>query len=80
METDAESYSQTLSGPWGILWKKESKESGVTRKPTESTHLGPWVLIKIELLTSDNAWDGPRPSACMLAVVHLCLHVGLQKW
>jgi hypothetical protein len=39
METDANTYSQTLNGAWGILWKKGMKE--ITRKPTELTNFGP---------------------------------------
>ena len=43
IETDAETHSQTL----GILWKRERRIEGVrkvkdtTRKPIESTNLGP---------------------------------------
>jgi hypothetical protein len=47
METDAETHRQTLSGVWGILCKRELKEPEVkdtSRKPTESTNLGPQGL------------------------------------
>jgi hypothetical protein len=71
METEAETHSQTLSGAWGILWKKGRRTEGarrakdIIRKPTESTNLGTKEFRETELATREHAWDGPRPSTHM---------------
>ena len=62
METDAEIQSQTLGGAWGVLWKsgdRTEQARGVkdtTRRPTESTNLGPWGLTETEPSTKEHAW------------------------
>ena len=54
METVVETHSQTFGRAWGVLWKGGERNEGVrgvkdtTRKPTESTNLGPWGLRETE--------------------------------
>ena len=61
MDTDADIQSQTLGGSWGVLWKSEDRTEqarGVkdtTRRPTESTNLGPWGLTDTEPPTKEHA-------------------------
>jgi hypothetical protein len=71
MDADAETHNQTLGRTWGIPWKKGKKDrksqrdQGHTRKPIESTNLGPYEPSKTELPTRKHAWNGPSPSAHM---------------
>ena len=47
----------------------------ITRRPTESTNLGPWQLTETEPPTKELAWAGPRAPP----VLERCatdLHVG----
>ena len=78
METDAEIQSQTLGGAWGVLWKsgdRTEQARGVkdtTRRPTESTNLGPWGLTEPGPPTSRSWTYTPYTSAANLQLgVHV---------
>lgn len=51
-----------------------------TRKPAESTNLGPQGLTEAELPIREHAQDRPRPSAHHVTVVQLGLPVRLLQW
>jgi hypothetical protein len=67
METNAETYSQTIGGARGLLlksWESIEAARGIkdtTRRPTESTNLGPEGLTETEPPTKEHAWAEPRP-------------------
>lgn len=62
MEIDAETHSQTLSRAQGMLQKRRRKDfksqriKDTTRKPSESTNVGPLELTETEPPTKEHAW------------------------
>jgi hypothetical protein len=61
---------------WGDRIEQTRGVMNTTRRPTESTNMGPWGLTKIKPPTKEHAAAGPSPPYTFVANVQLCLHAG----
>jgi hypothetical protein len=63
MDADTESHSQILGRLRECCGRRGGRIEGArgikdtTRKPAESTHLGPWGLTETEPPSREHAWD-----------------------